>query len=174
MQSADPVCAPHTPLANTTLTPHTHTPSDPHTYTVDVAMSYSIASAGLVTFGSVEQLLITHVLDIVDDIVLMAYRNHARTCAFGQNDYCPTGDSILSHTALAMAAARAVPVVAGARPKRVFVGVETNPDLAPTKLTFGAVPGGKGAAALEVAFKETAEDLGKETEHIRSVVVIGV
>ena len=66
------------------------------------------------------------------------------------------------------------PVVAGARPKRVFVGVETNPDVAPTKLTFGAVPGGKGAAALEVAFKETAEDLGKEIERIRSVVVIGV
>ena len=133
---------------NTKITAHAG-----QTLTIDVAMSYSIASAGMVTYSGVEKLLIEHVFNIVDTVVVMTYRNHAKTCAY--DGFCPLDDSIISHAKLAMSAAK----VAEGGDKNVYLGVETNPTLTPTKLTFGVIPALKGEEAMEKALTEAMEEL---------------
>ena len=112
--------------------------ADDCTLTVDVAMSYSTPD-GVVEYQDASKPLLGHVLDIVDSVVVLAYRNHAGSCEFGQTQ-CPAEDSILSHTRAALEIAASYPN----RSKAVGVGVETNPDLL-AKITFGSLEAGEEA-----------------------------
>ena len=127
--------------------------------TVDVAMAYSL-DAGMVTRDGDTKLLLYHVLDIVDSVVVMAYRNFALSCEFVdstpefQSRGCPPADSILSHSKLALDIAATYP----AHSKAVGIGVETNPTVVPSKTTFGALNAGE--QAMELAFNEVVAQFG--------------
>jgi len=141
-----------------------------HTLTVDVAMQYSMPASGMAggivvdAMTGKSQPLLRHCLEIVDNVVLMDYRNFfdENNCEFVGGAYpgasCPKSDSIRSH------AEEALDIVKTFPGKRFSVGVETAPVSKsagiPNKLTFASLPSKE--VALEAALTQVVETLGPE------------
>jgi len=119
------------------------------------------------------KLLSAHVLDIVDSIVLMDYRNCALTSEFltptdGTPAYsCPADDSILSHAHLLMAVAASYP----ANSKKVGIAVETNPTVLPKRLTFGSADTPAVELAMETALNEVVAEFGSPSGQYSGISV---
>ena len=121
-----------------------------HTLKIDVAMAYSMdnpyPNGGRITYKGQKKVLLKHVMDIVDDVVLMDYRNRFEK---------PRTDSISSH------AEAALDIINKYTGKTFSVGVETHkidiPAGVPAKVTFGALPARE--EAMETALMQVITDL---------------
>lgn len=113
--------------------------------TVDFAMQYSVID---IERNGVTKLLGAHAFDIVDNAVLMAYRDYAveSDCPETMHKKCAYSDGIRFHTDALLDLA-----VAGSH--SVKLGVETNSKVIPDKVSFGL----EGEAYMERVLKDTVE-----------------
>jgi len=119
--------------------------------TVDFAMQYS--SVVQITRNGETKSVADHALDIVDNVVLMAYRDYGVVSDCSETNHaisCDKENSIVFKT-------QALLNVTSGRGKSVKFGVETNPDVCDginnCKLTFGD----EGEAYMERVLEDTVE-----------------
>jgi len=113
--------------------------------TVDFAMQYKDVE---IERNGIRKLLAAHAFDIVDNAVLMAYRDYAieSDCPETVHKKCADSDGIRFHTDALLELA-----VAGSQ--SVKIGVETNPTVKPDKVSFGL----EGEAYMERVLKDTVK-----------------